>query len=361
MPSISASTNITSHQFKEAASPGTPATGYGRTYFGTDSAFHAVNDGGVDVSIHGLYTGGIALASQAANDLVYCSGAAQLARIAAAASSVLVTSAGNVPSLSTTLPNAVQDNITRTGEVVSGTWGSTVSSGSTIATTINTTAIYAATLTNLHATGAGLSVVGGSASTYALRIASYANAVAMTVLGNGNTAIAGTLDVTGATTITSTLAMSALGDLAGLKMTATTTGRPIVDFWNATTGNLGQLYFADDATFTVRRKLSSNKDILVIKDAVGTLAEGSQSCNSGAATTLFSVSAAGLYRVYAFYAGASAIYLSSATVHSDGSYFRGTFDNGAGLTLSLSGSNLQALQSSGGALVIQWVYWRISY
>ncbi len=64
-----------------------------------------------------LRGGGIAIASQAANDLLYCSSATQLARIAAAASSVLITSAGSVPSLSQTLPTAVQDNITRLGSI----------------------------------------------------------------------------------------------------------------------------------------------------------------------------------------------------------------------------------------------------
>src|SRR3990167_7221529 len=51
-----------------------------------------------------LRAGGIAIASQAANDIPYASSATQLGRIAAAASAVLVTSAGSVPSLSTILP-----------------------------------------------------------------------------------------------------------------------------------------------------------------------------------------------------------------------------------------------------------------
>ena len=46
--------------------------------------------------------------------------------ISAAASSVLVTSSGSVPSLSQTLPAAVQGNITATGTVASGTWNGTV-------------------------------------------------------------------------------------------------------------------------------------------------------------------------------------------------------------------------------------------
>ena len=55
-------------------------------------------------SLTDIEAGGIGIAAQAANDLIYASSATQLARIASAASSVLVTSAGSVPSLSTTLP-----------------------------------------------------------------------------------------------------------------------------------------------------------------------------------------------------------------------------------------------------------------
>lgn len=81
---------------------------------------------------------------------------------------------------------------------------------------------------------------------------------------------------------------------------------------------------------------------------------GTVSVPNAAATTLFSVATTGMYEVFAYYPGASAIYLSSARVLSDGSYYRATFDNGAGLTLSLSGSNIQAFQSSGGALSIHF-------
>src|SRR5688572_8101649 len=54
-----------------------------------------------------LYAGAMSVTSQAANDLIYCSSATQLARIASAASSVLVTNGSSVPSLSTSLPGSL--------------------------------------------------------------------------------------------------------------------------------------------------------------------------------------------------------------------------------------------------------------
>lgn len=123
-----------------------------------------------NANVIAIYAGAMSIASQATNDLPYFSSATQIGRIAAAASSVLVTSAGSVPSLSTTLPSglaatnltlttpvlgtpqsgaltnctsipaaqltgtitsATQDLITRTGTIISGAWnaGAVTSSG----------------------------------------------------------------------------------------------------------------------------------------------------------------------------------------------------------------------------------------
>lgn len=72
-----------------------------------------------------LRAGGIAMTSQAANDLVYASSSTQFARIAGAASSVLVTSAGSVPSLSTTLPSVTIPTLTLTTLTCTGCVGTT--------------------------------------------------------------------------------------------------------------------------------------------------------------------------------------------------------------------------------------------
>ena len=74
-----------------------------------------------------LRAGGVAMTSQAANDLVYASSSTQFARVAGAASSVLVTSAGSVPSLSTTLPSG----LTIPAPVFSGTITGTYTVGGT--------------------------------------------------------------------------------------------------------------------------------------------------------------------------------------------------------------------------------------
>lgn len=82
MPTLLTSTAITAIQLKEGASPGTPASGYLRVYAYTDSTFHLVNDAGTDISITGLYTGGIAIASQAAGDLITGASSTALGRLA---------------------------------------------------------------------------------------------------------------------------------------------------------------------------------------------------------------------------------------------------------------------------------------
>jgi hypothetical protein len=69
-----------------------------------------------------LRAGGFALAGQQANDLMRASGADQWTRIASANNGVLITSGAGVPSIGTTLPNAVQDAITRLGTVTTGSF-----------------------------------------------------------------------------------------------------------------------------------------------------------------------------------------------------------------------------------------------
>jgi hypothetical protein len=61
-----------------------------------------------------------------ANQLLYSSSANTVGGLATANSGVLVTSSGGVPSISGTLPSAVQGNITSLGTVASGTWQGSV-------------------------------------------------------------------------------------------------------------------------------------------------------------------------------------------------------------------------------------------
>jgi hypothetical protein len=80
-------------------------------------------------------------ATTTVNQLLYSSSANTIAGISTANNGVLITSAGGVPSISSTLPTAVQDNITRLGTIASigaplgGTFGGTgINNGSSTIT-----------------------------------------------------------------------------------------------------------------------------------------------------------------------------------------------------------------------------------
>lgn len=59
------------------------------------------------------------------NQLLYSSSGNVIAGLATANSGVLITSSGGAPSISSTLPSAVQGNITSTGTIASGVWNGT--------------------------------------------------------------------------------------------------------------------------------------------------------------------------------------------------------------------------------------------
>lgn len=60
------------------------------------------------------------------NQLLYSSSANTIVGLATANNGVLITSAGGVPSISSTLPAAVQGNITSVGTITSGTWNGSI-------------------------------------------------------------------------------------------------------------------------------------------------------------------------------------------------------------------------------------------
>ena len=76
-------------------------------------------------------------ATSTVNQLLYSSSANTVAGLATANNGVLITSAGGVPSISSTLPSAVQGNITSVGTIASGTWHGTVIAGTYGGTGIN--------------------------------------------------------------------------------------------------------------------------------------------------------------------------------------------------------------------------------
>jgi len=59
------------------------------------------------------------------NTVLFTTSADTISSIATANNGVLITSGAGVPSISSTIPNATQDNITRLGTVTSGTWNGT--------------------------------------------------------------------------------------------------------------------------------------------------------------------------------------------------------------------------------------------
>lgn len=60
-----------------------------------------------------------------ASNLLYSNGANTVTGLATANNGVLITSGAGVPSISSTIPSATQDNITRTGTITSGVWTGT--------------------------------------------------------------------------------------------------------------------------------------------------------------------------------------------------------------------------------------------
>lgn len=110
----------------------------------------------------------------AINTLLYASSANTVVSLATANNGVLITSAGGVPSISSTLPSAVQTNITALGTQaqalnmggfdignipsVPSTANSAASKAYVDTTALNGTSVYAATTTNLNVTQAGAGV-----------------------------------------------------------------------------------------------------------------------------------------------------------------------------------------------------------
>ncbi|OGT30405.1 MAG: hypothetical protein A3E87_01595 [Gammaproteobacteria bacterium RIFCSPHIGHO2_12_FULL_35_23] len=99
-------------------------------------------------------------ATTTANQLLYSSATNTISGLTSGNDGTLITNGSGVPSISSTLPTAVQDNITRCGTIVSGTWDATaiaVTAGGTGAETLTnhgillgqaTSAITGVTLTN---------------------------------------------------------------------------------------------------------------------------------------------------------------------------------------------------------------------
>ena len=109
------------------------------------------------------------------NTIPYWTSSTLLGATSAAASSVLITSPGNVPSLSQTLPLAVQGNITSVGTITSGVWAGTpitVTGGGTGAATLTANGVLlgngTSPVTSIATASVGLCILsnGGSPPTW---------------------------------------------------------------------------------------------------------------------------------------------------------------------------------------------------
>lgn len=117
------------------------------TFSGSSSTINTTTKGPIAWPV---LQGGTGLTSTTTNQLLYSSGTNTIAGLATANSGVLITSSGGVPSISSTLPSAVQGNITSAGAVTLtsvnfggstlssyalGTWTPTLIGGSVAGTT----------------------------------------------------------------------------------------------------------------------------------------------------------------------------------------------------------------------------------
>jgi hypothetical protein len=98
--------------------------------------------------------GGTGLASTTINQILYSSAANTIAGITTANNGVLITSAGGVPSINSSLPTAVQQNITNLGTISVGVWNGTIITGTFGGTGVNNGANTITLAGNLVTSGA---------------------------------------------------------------------------------------------------------------------------------------------------------------------------------------------------------------
>lgn len=102
----------------------TPVIDISASYVGQASitTHGTITSGGLGT---GAVIGGVTmtLGSDATNDMYYRNSSGVLTRFSAGNNGVVITSGAGVPSVSSTIPNATQDNITRLGTVTSGSLG----------------------------------------------------------------------------------------------------------------------------------------------------------------------------------------------------------------------------------------------
>jgi hypothetical protein len=177
----------------------------------------------------------------------YAASGTAVSGLATANNGVLITSAGGVPSISSTLPTAVQANITETGVVLTGTWHATpvelLYGGTNAALTANNGGIVYSNATQLQillgTATANQVLLSGSSSAPSWSTATYPptttinqllySSAANTIVGLATTASATLItDGAGAPSISQTLP-------SAVQLNITTLGTVTTGTWNATT------------------------------------------------------------------------------------------------------------------------------
>lgn len=127
---------------ENAIAPGTPAAAKSILYPKSDGLWYTKDDAGVETAFAvplpvSVVNGGTSFAAYTTGDILYASGAAALAKLAAVAVGQIIISqgVGVAPIYSATLPTAVQDNITRLGTITSGVWNAGAVTSNALVTT----------------------------------------------------------------------------------------------------------------------------------------------------------------------------------------------------------------------------------
>ena len=100
--------------------------------------------------------------------------------------------------------------------------------------------------------------------------------------------------------------------------------------------------------------------VLVASTSINTTTGSTGSIADATPTTIFSASSTGMYAVFAYVSGAGAAnYTAQSFVMSEGSSARAVSNNGVSLTITVSGTNVQVTQTSGGSATVSWSYVKI--